>query len=86
MILDETYRKSKKKIDFIKKRKPLTTRVKGLSAKLKQNAFTRKLREWLLPNQLNCLSLSVASGEVICEPARQFKERHLKCLRPLVTR
>ena len=31
MILDETYRKCNKKIDFIKKRKPLTTRVGGLS-------------------------------------------------------
>ena len=40
MILDENYRKCKKKIDFIKKEKPLTTRVGGFKLKkLKQTAI-----------------------------------------------
>ena len=42
--------------------------------KLKQNAWTCKLREWLLPNQLNCLSLFLLLGRSLANPPDNLRK------------
>jgi hypothetical protein len=70
MILDETYRKCKQKIDFIKKKKASDNSCQRLKLKTKAECLNVQITRMVASKPTQLLVIVFASGEVICEPAR----------------